>query len=91
MSRSNFLKITRFGRIISEVILYNTYLLLLEVESLFLSFLEEAEAELEVVTTEVTIPFEAEDKKSAIRYVRKQVVAVCWLQSISQNLMHPDT
>ena len=91
MSRSNFLKITRFGRIISEVILYNTYLLLLEVESLFLSFLEEAEAELEVVTTEVTIPFEAEDKKSAIRYVRKQVVAVCWLQSISQNLMHPAT
>ena len=77
MSRSNFLKITRFGRIISEVIPYNTYLLLLEVESLFLSFLEEAEAELEVVTTEVTIPFEAEDKKSAIRYVRKQVVAVC--------------
>ena len=67
MSRSNFLKITRFGRIISEVILYNTYLLLLEVESLFLSFLEEAEAELEVVTTEVTIPFEAEDKKSAIK------------------------
>ena len=38
-----------------------TYLLLLEVESLFLSFLEEAE--LEVVTTEATIPFEAEDKK----------------------------
>ena len=63
MSRSNFLKITRFGRITSEVILYNTYLLLLEVESLFLSFLEEAEAELEVVTTEFTIPFEAEDKK----------------------------
>ena len=63
MSRSNFLKITRFGRIISEVILYNTYLLLLEVESLFLSFLEEAEAELEVVTTEATIPFEAENKK----------------------------
>ena len=82
-TRSNFLKITRFGRIISEVILYNTYLLLLEVESLFLSFLEEAEAELEVVTTEVTIPFEAEDKK-------KVELDMC-VNKFSQNFMHPAT